>query len=106
MEEPFLPYDFIYAFEAFAKDEAGIVLPFVLRIARPRYGPARGHYCEIHCPNLRKKAFRIFGVDDAHACELSMWFVRRRLVDLGITLIDAGGSEVPLPEIDYAPGPE
>ena len=95
--------DIVCRFEALAQDVDGTATPFVLRVARPQFDPARGHYCEIYCPTLRKKPHKIFGVDEAQACELTIWFVRRRLVDLGITIIYADGTEFPLPEIAYDP---
>ena len=101
--------DIVYRFESLAQDVDGTVTPFVLQVARPRFDPARGYYCEIYCRTLRKKPHKIFGENEAQACELTIWFVRRRLVDLGITIIDADGTEIPLPEIDYvsdAPNPE
>ena len=47
--------DIIYRFEALAQDADGTVTPFVLRVARPRFDRARGHYFRIDCPYFSRK---------------------------------------------------
>lgn len=47
--------DIIFRFEALAQDANGTVTLFVLRVARPRFDLARGHYFRIDCPYFRRK---------------------------------------------------
>jgi len=89
----------ILVFEAFAKGGDDAVVPFSLRILQPAYDEPRGYYCVLDCPNLGKKPFRIFGVDEEQACELSITFIRQLVVDQKAYLVDDQGQEVSIPEI-------
>ncbi len=89
----------IMSFEAFAKGGDGTIVPFSLRVSQPDYDEARGFYCVVECPFLRDKHFKIFGVDEAQACELSVGFIRQSIADQKAYLVDEQGGEVSVPEI-------
>ena len=77
------------------KNCAGVLL----RVSRPEYDEARGFYCVVECPFLREKHFKIFGVDEEQACELSVEFIRQSIIDQKAGLIDEEGLDVSVPDI-------
>ncbi len=89
----------ILIFNAFAKGGDGTIVPFSLRVSQPEYDDARGFYCVVECPFLRDKHFKIFGVDEAQACELSVGFIRQSISDQKAHLVDEQGREVSIPDI-------
>jgi len=89
----------ILLFEAFARGGDGVVAPFSLRISQPEYDDARGFYCVVECPFLREKHFKIFGVDEEQACELSVDFIRQSIADQKARLVNEQGGEVSVPDI-------
>ena len=95
--------DIIYRLKALAQDVDGTVTPFVLRVARPRLDPARGHYYRIECPHFCRKRHWIFGVDETHACKMPIHFIRKLLDGTGVHILDSENREVPSPAIAYNP---
>ncbi len=77
----------------------GTTVPFSLRVLQPEYDEDRGFYCIVKCPFLRGKNFKIFGVDEEQACELSIEFIRQMIEDPKARLVDAQGLEVFVPDI-------
>lgn len=89
----------ILSFEAFMERGEGTTVPFSLRVSQPEYDEERGFYCVVECPFLREKHFKIFGVDEEQACELSIEFIRQMIEDPKARLVDAQGREVSVPDI-------
>ena len=65
----------ILSFEASAERHDGTVVPFSLRVYEPELDEKLGNFCFIECPFIRQRPFRIFGVDQEQACELSVKFI-------------------------------
>jgi len=89
----------VLSFEAFVKGGDDAVVPFSLRVSQPEYDEGRGFYCLLECSYLGKKPFRIFGVDEEQACELSIGFIRQSMEDQKARLVDAQGREISVPDI-------
>lgn len=89
----------ILLFEALAKGDDGKTIPFSLRVSQPEYDEAGGYYCVVECPFLRDKYFKIFGVDEAQACKLSVDFIRQSIADQKARFVDEQGGDVSVPEI-------
>ncbi len=92
----------ILSFDAFV-ERGGDAVPFSLCVGHPDYDDHGGHYCLVECPFVRDVAFKIYGADEAQACELSIFFVRQRITDMDAQLVDKDGSEIDIPEIIYPP---
>ena len=86
--------------DAFAKGGDGSVAPFSLKVYSPGFEAGKGYYCFVLCPYFSTKAYQIFGVDPAQACELSVDFIKMRLKG-NAELVDAAGELVTLPRIDW-----
>jgi hypothetical protein len=100
MERPRRP---ILTFEAGAERSDGSVAPFSLRVFEPEYDEGRGHFCLVECPFLEQGPFRIFGEDQAQACELSIYFIHRMIEGDVLRLVDTQGQEIRIPEISWSP---
>ena len=94
----------ILSFEASAERHDGTVVPFSLRVYEPELDEKLGDFCFIECPFIRQRPFRIFGVDQEQACELSVKFINWMLEYDVVRLMDAQGQEVHIPRISW-PGP-
>ena len=84
----------LFSFEAFAKGDDGVVVPFSLRVSQPAYETGHGYYCIVDCPIIREKPFKIFGAHEEQACELSIVFIRQSVEDQKVHLVDAKGQDV------------
>jgi hypothetical protein len=93
----------ILYFEAFAKGDDGKTAPFTLRISQPKHDDTGGHHCIVECPYIREKEFRIYGVDEAQACELSVSFIRQTVTDQSTSLVDDHGRDISIPEVNWNP---
>ncbi|MBL6948468.1 MAG: hypothetical protein ISR51_07300 [Rhodospirillales bacterium] len=91
--------EIILSFEALAEGDDGTAVPFSLRVHQPEYDEDRGFYCVVECPFLRERHFKLFGVDEEQACELSIKFIRQSISDQRAHLVDEQGREVSVPYI-------
>lgn len=91
----------ILSWNASAVLQTGEVAQFSLRIYKPQFEEGRGYYCVVECPFLRKEHFKIFGVDEVQACELSVSFINQMIEDDVVRMLDEFGQEIAIPEIDW-----
>ncbi len=89
----------LFSFEAFVERGDGTTAPFSLRVFQPAYEEGHGFYCIVECPFIREKHFKIFGVDEEQACELSIVFIRQSAEDMKAHLVDAQGNKVSITAI-------
>ena len=67
----------IHEFDATAEMQDGSQVPFWLRVSEPELDEGHGYFCVVECPFLRDEPFKIFGVDEEQACELSISFINQ-----------------------------
>lgn len=76
-------------------DGGGDMHPFSFTIFEPVVEDEYAAYCILLCPYLRPKEFKIFGVDEEHAVEMSLHFIVKALA--GQRIIDEDGEPLSLP---------
>ena len=95
----------IFSFDAFAVKNGGDAVPYSICVAYPVYDGEGGCYCLVDCCFLSDKFFKMYGANEEQACELAISFVRQRVFDMDVKLVDRAGNEVSIPDINYTPLP-
>lgn len=86
----------LISFKARVEDETGNIHPFSFTVSEPTADDENSAYCMISCPYLRDWDFKIIGVDEEQAIELSLRFITNMLQ--GQILLDDDGNPAPLPK--------
>ena len=86
----------LISFKARVKDKTGNIHPFFFTISEPVAEDEYSAYCVISCPYLRDKDFKIIGVDEEQATELSIRFITNMLE--GQVLLDDNGNKISPPK--------
>lgn len=88
--------DGIIKFSANVRDKDGHTHPFYFSVSKPVVEDESASYCMLLCPYLRDQAFKIYGVDEDQAIELSIGFIADMLE--GQALLDDDGNKISLPK--------
>lgn len=82
-------------YSATVRDEKGEIHPFFFSVSEPVVNDDYSAFCSISCPYFRETEFKITGVDETQALELSIGFISNMLE--GKSLLDEDGKPTSLP---------